>query len=232
MSCRHDDYRSEPVPGLPETLPPGERILWQGAPQWRQLATEVFHIRATGLYLISLTMWRADVRYAAAHDVQAAILTVASLLPVAAAVLGLLVLLAWLASRTTLYTVTNRRVVVRAGIALPLAINIPFRVIRAAGLRPRGQHGGDIALSLIDGVRVGYVHLWPHVRPWRLNAPEPMLRALPDAAKVGSILGAALCAASPGAVAQPLPAPTVRSGTVAAKRAIGQPQELPASLGA
>ncbi|MEM9764435.1 MAG: PH domain-containing protein, partial [Pseudomonadota bacterium] len=29
-----DDFRSEPVRGLPALLPKGERILWQGAPSW------------------------------------------------------------------------------------------------------------------------------------------------------------------------------------------------------
>ena len=28
----HDDFHFEPVRGLPEALPPGELILWQGSP--------------------------------------------------------------------------------------------------------------------------------------------------------------------------------------------------------
>nr|MBP6671164.1 hypothetical protein [Gemmatimonadales bacterium] len=28
--------------------------------------------------------------------------------------------------------------------------------------------------------RLGYVHLWPHVRAWRLRWPEPLLRGLTD----------------------------------------------------
>ena len=28
----HDDFQIEPVPGLPERPPEGERILWQGRP--------------------------------------------------------------------------------------------------------------------------------------------------------------------------------------------------------
>ena len=32
--------------------------------------------------------------------------------------------------------------------------------------------------------------LWPHARPWRLQQPEPMLRAVPDAARVAAILAA------------------------------------------
>jgi len=32
------EYEYEPVPGLPQRLPQGERILWQGAPDWQTLA--------------------------------------------------------------------------------------------------------------------------------------------------------------------------------------------------
>ena len=34
------DYEFEPVPGLPEELPPGEMLLWQGAPDWKTIATQ------------------------------------------------------------------------------------------------------------------------------------------------------------------------------------------------
>ncbi len=29
---RHDDFAFDPLPGLPEALPAGENILWQGRP--------------------------------------------------------------------------------------------------------------------------------------------------------------------------------------------------------
>jgi len=37
MSKGHDDFAGEPVRGLPEKLPAGERILWQGMPDWHPL---------------------------------------------------------------------------------------------------------------------------------------------------------------------------------------------------
>ena len=32
------EFDTEPVPGLPEQLPEGERLRWQGAPKWAALA--------------------------------------------------------------------------------------------------------------------------------------------------------------------------------------------------
>ena len=50
---------SVPVPtsvprGLPERLPEGERLLWQGAPDWRRLALHVFHVRGLALYFAGI----------------------------------------------------------------------------------------------------------------------------------------------------------------------------------
>jgi hypothetical protein len=204
VSRGHDDYQSEPVRGLPERLPRGEHILWQGTPLWWQLATDVFHIRLVAAYFAVLMVWRGSSHFfATAGNLPVTLLAVLSLLPIAAAGLALLALLAWLASRTTVYTITNRRVVLRIGIALTAAINIPFSVIGAAALRTRSGDRGDISLSLASDDRLAYSSLWPHVRPWRLNKPEPMLRGLADARQVASLLSRAVLDASPAAAVVP-----------------------------
>ena len=55
--------------------------------------------------------------------------------PLALVAVGLPALLAWLYARTTVYTITNRRVVMRFGVALPMSLNLPFRMVAAAGLQ-------------------------------------------------------------------------------------------------
>ena len=47
---------------------------------------------------------------------------------------------------------------------------------------------GDIALELKGADRIGYLHLWPHARPWHVGKPQPSLRCLRDAAAVGEVL--------------------------------------------
>jgi hypothetical protein len=187
----HDDYHVEPVPGLPENLPPGEHILWQGAPRWWDLAQRVFHIRAVTAYFTLLVLVRSWMRLEQGGS-HAAMLSLLSLLPLVLVGLGLLFLLAWLVGRTTLYTLTNRRIVFRVGIALPMAINIPFSKIAAAGLRLGADGTGDIVLTLVEGNRIAYSNLWPHVRPWRFRTPEPLLRTIGDAEAVATLLSSAL----------------------------------------
>lgn len=176
----HDD---EPVPGLPEALPAGESIVWQGAPQWRRLALEAFHVRKVALYFGLLMLWRCG---DALSEGQPWALVLPGLLPLllsALAATGLLSLLAWLSARATLYTITNRRVVMRIGVAMSMTLNLPFKAVESACLRLGPGGIGDIALSLGQG-RIAYLHLWPHARPWRLARPQPVLRAVANAADV------------------------------------------------
>ena len=107
-----------------------------------------------------------------------AIVPTLMLVPLALAALGLLALFGWLAARTTTYWITNRRVVMQFGVALPMTVNIPFRLINAASVSSGADGSGDIALSLSDGDRLAYLIMWPHVRPWRLARTEPSLRGI------------------------------------------------------
>ena len=53
------EHEFEPQFGLPERLPAGERILWQGSPDFRALARNAFHLRKLALYFSVLLVARA-----------------------------------------------------------------------------------------------------------------------------------------------------------------------------
>ena len=95
----------------------------------------------------------------------------------------ILLVIAVLSARTTMYSITDRRVVMRIGMALPVTLNIPFEGIDGASLAEFSDKSGDIALSLNHNGRLGYLVLWPHARPWRW--PAPRLRAWANPAAAG-----------------------------------------------
>lgn len=215
-----DDHEFEPVWGLPERLPGNERMLWQGSPDWRSLAVGVFRLRAVALYFALLLAWRgASAAYDGAGALDTA-LAVLGLLPLALLGLGLLAMLAWLSATTSVYTVTDRRVVLRIGIVLSVSFNLPYARIESAALRPLAGGHGDIVLTLAPPDRIAYLQLWPHARPWRLAQPEPMLRSVPEAERVAALLADALAgAADPARVARPDRAPSDRLPSTAAATA-------------
>lgn len=192
MSGHDHDHEGEPVPGLPERLPEGEHILWQGAPRWTSLAVRAFHVRKLAIYFGLLMLLRALESVRAGSTTIEAAADATGLLPLALLALGLVLLLARLSAGSTLYTLTNRRLVMRFGIALPMSVNVPYRMVDSASIRLFGNGCGDLPLQLADGQRLGYVVTWPHVRLGKGGKAGPMLRSVPGAEQVGTLLVQAL----------------------------------------
>jgi len=172
------------IRGVSQPLPAGERLLWSGAPASRPLARHAFHVRlVAGYFALLILLGLAGALREGATATQ--IMTAAGIQCGLAAfvVIGILVY-AHLTAKSTVYAITDRRVVLKAGLVLPTTINIPFRLIEAAECRQFSDGTGQISLRLTRPDRIGFLHLWPHVRPWRLRYPEPMLRGLVEMALV------------------------------------------------
>lgn len=184
----YHEHELEAAPGLPEPLPAGERILWQGAPDWKRMALDAFHVRQLGVYFALMLALQAALSWEPAAGIAANLAPLALSASLAGIALALLTLAAWFAARTTLYTLTNKRVVMRIGIVLTVSFNLPLRWIAAAHLKANADGSGDIALELKGSDRIAYLHLWPHARAWQLKKPQPSLRCLPDAAAAGALL--------------------------------------------
>ncbi|OYU00262.1 MAG: phosphopantetheine adenylyltransferase [Burkholderiales bacterium PBB1] len=185
------EHEFEPEYGLPEPLPAGERVLWQGSPDWRVLARHVFHVRTLALYFAAILIIRGAFVLSDGGTTAAAIKAVAMTLPLVLMALGIALGLAVLCARTTVYTITDKRVTMRVGIVLNLTFNLPFARIAAAGFRKIGKDAGDIPLTLAGTDQIAFLHLWPHARPWRIAKAEPMLRCVPHGQEVARILGQA-----------------------------------------
>ncbi|MBB1091026.1 photosynthetic complex putative assembly protein PuhB [Rhodopseudomonas pseudopalustris] len=173
---------------LPSPLPEGERVLWQGKPTYKGLAIRSFHMRAVAIYFVLLIMWKAWSNWSNGQSPGEALASASTLLIPAIGGLALLALLTYLFRRASCYTITSKRVLIQTGVALPVTLNIPLSKIANADLSQRSDGSGDIPLRIIDSKRTSYVLLWPHIRPWRLREPEPMMTSVPDVAVVAAKL--------------------------------------------
>jgi len=192
------EHDNEPVRGLPSALPAGEYILWQGAPDWRSLALNAYRIRQLAAYFVLIVAARGI--YLAANG---SALLEALRGCIGPAIFSLICLaivtgIAVLSARSSWYTITTRRVVIRQGVALASTINLPFKAIESAQILTRDDGSGDIALTLDREQRVSYLWMWPHVRPWRITRPQPALRSLANPQLAGEILGRAYAEFTPG----------------------------------
>jgi len=164
------------------TPQPDEAVLWKGRPEVALLARGAFHVRKLGLYMaalaaIALVLGKPDAALVAGG--------------LGVALTALLYTLAWASARTTLYILTDTRLIMRIGMAIETRVNIPLKQVTAAHLRMRGKDCGDIAFELSGERLLGNLLLWPHVRPWHYAMPQPMLRAVPDAARVAQMIAEA-----------------------------------------
>jgi hypothetical protein len=186
----HDDFNFEPVPGLPEKLPEGEHILWQGQPNVFQLARDAWKMNWVLGYFAFLTFWRVGVSSASVPFLEA--LTHGLPFIVAGIIsAGILYILAFAQARSTMYTLTNKRAAMRIGAALTMTLNLPYVQIGTAGVTANKKGFGTLAFELMDDTRISYIMPWPHTRPWHLKRTQPAFRAIPDAVHVAQIFAEA-----------------------------------------
>lgn len=195
------EVRIKATKPLPGPLPDGERVLWQRSPHWRALAKRPFQLDKLAVYFGLIVGWVALSAWMDHRDLGAVARSLSWALPPSLGVLGLVLLTAWLYARTTVYTITNRRVVIQTGLALDTAVNLPFKTVDRADIKTFRDGTGDIELAM-GGPRLLYSMIWPHVRFLRLNRPVPVLRALEEPELAAEVLSSALAADQPAAKAE------------------------------
>lgn len=186
----HDDFNFEPVRGLPEALPADEHIIWQGAPDPKRLAREALGIRWVAGYFALLVIWRFGVS-TTEYSVGMSILHALPFVLAGCIACGIIFGIAYVQARSTVYTLTNKRVAMRIGAALTMTLNLPYNWIGNANadIKPSGH--GTIAFELIGDDRLSYLMTWPHVRPWKMARTQPALRCIPEAAKIAQLFAEA-----------------------------------------
>lgn len=185
------------VRGVAEPLPPGERILWEGAPQARALARHLLFVRPLAAYLGVMMLWWM-VANRAAVATGAFWTTVVVQAAMSGFVIGGVLWLARAVADSTTYAITDRRIVIRLGIVFNLTVNVPLRYVQGAQLKAFPDGTGQVAVQLDPEEKLAWIVLFPHVRPWRFARPEPLLRGLTDAARAGEALRAAVQAQEEG----------------------------------
>jgi hypothetical protein len=152
------------------------------------MAKHVFRLQWLGLYFAVLLIWQLISVAGSEGGLATGWNSVALAFALAVIGLGLVGLMAYWSASEALYTLTNRRIVMRVGIVLTVTFNLPYKTLGSAGLKLYKDGTGEIPIQISTEDKIAYFHLWPHARPWRLATPEPMMRCVPEAKKVAAIL--------------------------------------------
>ena len=173
------------------TLMPNERVLWEGRPAWRAVARDVTHVGWLAGYVALLLIWHAADNRAAGLGPLDTLLAGIPLTVLSLIVLAGITAFAWIIARTTTYTVTTERCILRYGVALTATLSIPLRKVAAISVAVHDDGTGDLLLQVKPGTKMGFLKLWPHVRPWRFRTAQPMLRGVPGVVGVAAMLSKA-----------------------------------------
>jgi hypothetical protein len=186
--------QSDVIPhGLPDHLPEGERLLWQGKPDWQRLAINAFHVRKVAIYFVALIVGQAVWKLTDGASIVEALHAMPLLAGLGFAACAILTGFAYASARTTHYTLTNKRALMKVGIALPVIINLPLRQIDGVSFAHTGKGCGTICFKTGGNTRLAYLLLWPHAKPWNMSKPQPAFRDIADvegvASRVASTMG-------------------------------------------
>jgi hypothetical protein len=174
------EYEDEPVEGLPDYLPEGETMVWQGRPTVAAMARRVFFIPHLALYFGLLIAGHTVYRL---MEGVSGVQVMGTFVWQAGLAATVLVLLAWLArsyAASVVYTLTSERLVIRSGVALPMMVNIPIEQITAADMRVYRDGTGDIVLTPVADRKLHWILLWPNVSAWYTRPIRPLIRGLAD----------------------------------------------------
>lgn len=200
------EHDGEVAPGIPAELPASERLLWRGSPEWTRLARSRFHVTKLLAYFGLMLIVYVVAQLRSGSGPGEALAGASGFAVLAAVAIGLVLLFARATAGATIFSLTNRRLIIRCGVALPLTMNLPLSRVDKADMNESGDGYGDIALTPAADSRASYILLWPHVRPWRWSRVQPMLRAIPDVRHVAETLGRALDADAAERAARPVEA--------------------------
>ena len=199
---------------LPADLPPGERVLWFGRPEPVSLWRRAYRADWISVWFVGIAAWNFA-SLAQSYGALAGFVSALRTLGFGAAALAIIAALAWASARTTLYVVTERRIIVKSGLALPMFINVPFKQIVAASVRSYADGTGEVTVGVVEGERIPYLALWPSARPLRFARPEPALRCIADPRRVAETIARALAEASGQSLPTRAPAKAVEPGRIA-----------------
>ena len=178
------------------SLPEDESLIWQGRPEAKAIATRAMYLWYVVAYLLGLALLRTGYLVMSDAPISEWSALLAWQLLASLFIVGVLLGLSLVYGKSTIYTLTNRRVILRTGAAVQIHVNFPLEQIASADLQVFSDGTGDIALKLENSDRLYWLLLWPNVRSWWVRPLQPLLRGLRDFELAASALASAASAES------------------------------------
>ena len=170
------------------SIPDGERVCWIGKPNWISFGFNAFGIKYLVVYFI-LSAFYAISQIELVFSFGAFIGEYISFI-VSGIIAGLILfLLAYFAAQHTCYVITEKRLVIRTGIALVFLLNVPLKNVTSIDKQSLLRGYGNLSFKPQSKKRIPYFSCWPSVRGGSFLEPIPTFRSIANIEAIGDIVG-------------------------------------------
>ena len=177
------------LPGeVSRSIPEGEIVCWVGRPYWISLGFNVFGIKYLLLYFI-ISAFYAISQIELVFSFRAFIGEYISFIISGIIASVILFLLAYFAAQHTCYVITEKRLVIRTGIALVFLLNVPLKNVISIDKQSLFRGYGNLSFKPQSKKRIPYSSCWPSVRGSSFLKPIPTFRSIANIEEIGRIVG-------------------------------------------
>jgi len=171
-----------------KSIPEGERLCWVGKPNWISFGFHVFGIKYLLLYFIISAFYaisQIELGFSFGSFIGEYISFVVS-----GIIAGLILfLLSYFSAQHTCYVITEKRLVIRTGIALVFFLNVPLKNVISIDKQSLFYGYGNLSFKPQSKKRIPYFSCWPSVRSGSFWEPIPAFRSIEHIEEIGKIVG-------------------------------------------
>ena len=169
-------------------IPDGEKIYWSGMPNWRSFGYHAFGIKYLIFYLIfcafySVTQINGGFNFSTFFG---------KYLPfiISGLFAGMMLFfLAYVAASHTCYVLTEKRIVIKTGVALVFLLNLPLKNVVSIDKKTLAQGRGNLSFKAQSKKRIPFLSCWPSVRGGSFFEPIPTFRSIANIDYIGTLVG-------------------------------------------
>jgi hypothetical protein len=170
-----------------KAIPLEEKIYWTGKPNWKSFGYHAFGIKYFLIYFFVCALYAVS-QIESSFSFERLLINYTPYLVSGTLAAMIIFLLAYFSARHTCYVITEKRIVIRTGVALVFLLNMPFKNILSIDMKVLAQGRGNLTFKVRSKKRIPFFSCWPSVKAGVFLEPVPAFRSIMDIEKVGQTI--------------------------------------------
>ena len=170
-----------------KSIPNKEKIHWIGKPSWASFGYQVFGIKYLIFYFILSALYAVS-QVDPVFTFFAFLVNFIPFLMSGVFAACILFVLAYLTASHTHYVITEKRIVIRTGVALVFLLNVPIKNIISIDKQRLAGGRGNLSFTAKSKKRIPFVSCWPSVKSGSFIEPIPAFRSISNIEEIGMLV--------------------------------------------